>query len=248
MITIETEFTNPSLPSALPFAQQIAALSFLRTWWQIDASRVALESGAITSVSAKAGASPASLAPPGAGNRPLFEVDAIGSGYPVAAFDGVDDQLVASSIPYTQTGNFSWIFIGKISPAAVDQHIASLWSSGANGSRLRATSAAAATFAHGSGFASVPGIVWDQPNLIIGSSKQTSVRVYCNGQVSSAVASDNVNSAGGLRLGAANSGGLQPATMDMAEFLIFQTDVLDQADWMSLFEAYASTVYGVTIN
>lgn len=248
MITIETEFTNPSLPSSLPFAAQIKALPFLRTWWQTDADFVTLDTGAITNLAAKAGAAPANLVPPASGSRPLFEANGIGSIYPVAAFDGTDDQMVASSIPYTQTGNFSWIFIGKLSAMGADQHIASLWSSGANGSRLRATSAAAATFAHGSGFASMSGIVWDQPNLIIGSSKQTSVRVYCNGQVSSAVASDNVNSAGGLRLGAANTGGLQPATMDMAEFLIFQTDVLDQADWMSLFESYASTVYGVTIN
>lgn len=244
---IETKFNNPALPIGLSLTEQIKALPYLRSWWQVNSEKVTLVSGAISQIDPKAGGSGAYLNNGTADARPTFDVDGVGV-YPSAAFDGVNDQLVASAIPYVQTGDFSWIFMGSVSAMAADQHLASLWSSGANGTRMRVTPAAQATFAHGSGFASAGTVVWDQPNLIIGSSSSGTIRAYCNGQESSPIASDNNNSAATLRLGVANAGAVQPATMGMSDFLIFQTDVLVQPTWMTIFEAYGKQFYNVPIN
>ena len=244
MITLNTNFANPNLPLATSFAQQVAALSDLRSWWRVDADTALVGTG-VASIPDRAGAAGVPLAMSTESQQPIYTPDAFGR-YPSAKFDGGNDYLRANPVPYTKTEAFSWVWIGTMPETGETDAIVALFASVGASTLIRTSTATnGIVFQHGNGTASVGGVGIGVPALIIGSSDTENIRLYVNGTTSDPVATDNVQTASTFVVGAANTSGTQAGPQDLAELMVFQRDILADADTVALLADYAAQVYGV---
>lgn len=247
MIIIDTVFNNPNLPSTKPFAEQIAESTGLRSWFQVDESKVTVVDGAISTIAKKAGSSAVTLGPQGtASKRPLYTPGVFSGQYPAAVFDGSNDNLIVSSSPYTADGIFSWCVIGKLA-SVTDQMVAGTFSGANTGTWMRVASGAY-QFQHGNGVAvAAAGLMNGDEFIMIGSSNTTTVKGRVNGIDATPSATNNVIGGNILTLGAGNFGPDLPSNFSLAECLVWQADILQNAALVKVLESYASQVYGVTL-
>lgn len=248
MTQYQHTFLNPNLPHGGGARAYILASAQLRSWWQVDPDTVTLSSGAVAQIAPLGGASAALLS--GADpRRPTYADGVLGGRFPLALFDGADDRLDASAVPYTQTGAWSWAWCGRVDAQAEDQHLVALWTVSSNGSRIRVSPDGTVSLQHGSGTVVAPDkVTLGQPCMIVAVSNGTTISIAVRGgSFAARVATDNVNTAGVLRLGAANASGVQPMRGGLSDLIIWQRDISADAALLAEIAAMAEYEYGVDI-
>lgn len=246
MTRYNTDFNNPALPSGASLASRIAAMPGLRSWWRVGADNT-LVSGAISNINPRAGASSVALAQGTADRRPVYTEGAFGT-YPGADFDGVNDVLVAGSLPYTKGGTFTWGAILEADAVAAAQYFMALFETVGQSSTLFVNSSGHPTFQHGNGTVTIAQDMRAQKLLLLASSNGTQIKLRVNGVDATPAATNNAQSASFLTIGASNTlGTLLPASCRISDVFVWQSDVLSFPNSIDIVEAYARRAYGVEI-
>lgn len=249
LINVHTNRVSAALPVAKTYAEQIRGRPSLAGWWRAQPDKIQLTEGLVTRLDPVAPGQ--HLYPIGSG--PAVIDDAFEDRYPGIDFGATAHMLRTTSIPYTKDGKFSWVYLGAIAPKATASNIATIFSAvGASTILRRNEITGNIVFQHGSGTVSAtpntPPDHDDKPLCIIAGSDQTTLGLRVNGASRPRVATNNSQTATTFVIGAANTSGLQPAPLLMAEFLIFQEDITLDAEFSAVVEAYARRCYGAAIS
>lgn len=246
-IRLQTAFPGAALAKNTPYMDQILSSDGLVTYFQSDPAEFTLAgSGRVASWASKSAGSDILLTGEEA-LRPSVSASVFGGMYEGVTFDGSD--LLAWDGNFNRSLAFSWMMIFKGAVPAADGYLASTFASVGVGTWFRLTSAGQIQFSHGTGVIGTKHY-GDATTIVIGSSIGESIRGRANGVDMGVAATNNAGGSDGLKIGAANyTGGslLAPGAFHLADFAIWQRDILLDGNLVGLLEGFARDVYNVNI-
>lgn len=245
-LRLQTTFPGTPLPKNTPYMEQILASQGLVSYFQADWSHFTITSGKVSNWASKSADTTSMIASPDA-VRPIVSDPIFGGQYPGVTFNGTDSMSWTGD--YARALAFSWMMIFKAGIPASDGYMASTFSDVGVGTWLRLTPAGLVQFSHGNGV--IGGrFTHDAPTIVIGTSSIDRIFGRVNGNDMGTVPTNNATTTNGLELGAAdNVGGIlnSPAAFHLADFAIWQRDILRDGALVSLLEGFARDAYDVVI-
>ena len=249
-ITLNTTFSNAALPSSLPLGEQIENAPSLLGWFQSDANHATLSAAEILTMVDRAGGAGV-LTSLGATQRADLVSGAIGS-YSAARFngttaaDGAVDLYSLSGVAVPIDAAYSYVAIFKAADIAGGDTICGRFTDASNRSILLIPPGVSELrFNHGTSASLVHPITVGEWSIVIASFDGANLNLYGDGFTYAPVAAAGLTGSGGFYVGALNVGGAQAFDGDLADLILFNSDIFADAALMQAVKDYARLVYGL---
>lgn len=249
-ITLNTTFSNPNLPSSKTLAEQIGEIPSLAGWFQMDPNYVSLAGNSIVQIFDRAGGAGVFSAN---GSYAEMVADAVGQ-YPAARFAGTtaadNSSYGLSGVDVDTDADYTYVALFKASDNVDGDTIIGRFKTSSERSILNVitSSQPAVRLYHGTSGAIKHDITIGEWCLAIAAYDASAgvLKLYADGVTYPVVAASGTSgNSANITLGAMNAGGGQGIDGQIADVLIFSSDLFKSSADLDLVKKYFLDVYGV---